>query len=67
MTEGSEIMKVEPFTIQNESEADSYLTDLLENPEYRSMDEVELRAARYIKDANIRNYFIGKAIEILNA
>lgn len=67
MTEGSEIMKVESFTIENKSEADSYLTDLLEKPEYRSMDEVESRAARYIKDASIRDYFIGKAREMLNA
>ncbi len=67
MTEGSDIMKVEQFTIQDVSEADSYLTDLLEKPEYQSMDEVELRAAQYIKDASIRDYFIGKAREMLNA
>ena len=60
-------MKVEQFTIQDVSEADSYLTDLLEKPEYQSMDEVELRAAQYIKDASIRDYFIGKAREMLNA
>lgn len=60
-------MKVETFIIENKSEADSYLTDLLEKPEYQSMGEVELRAALYIKNASIRDYFIGKAREMLNA
>ena len=60
-------MEIEPFIIQNESEAYYYLISLLEKTEYRSMGEVELRAAQYIKDASIRNYFIDKAREMLNA
>jgi hypothetical protein len=52
---------VEPFVIENESEADAYLKDLLAKHEYRSMDEVERRANKLIKDARLKNYFINKA------
>jgi hypothetical protein len=47
--------------IENETDADEYLTALLEKPEYRSMDEVHMRAAKYIKDEHVKNYFINKA------
>ena len=40
-------MRVEPHRIDTEAEADSYLKDLLENPEYRSMTEVHIRARKY--------------------
>lgn len=58
---------IEPFTIDSEAEADDYLHDLLAKDEYRSMDEVASRAQRYIRDNNIRNYFITKAKEILGS
>jgi hypothetical protein len=58
-------MIVEPFTIENESEADLYLRDLLENPAYRNMDEVQMRAQKYIKDEHLKNYFINRAKDIL--
>lgn len=58
-------MIVEPFIIESESEADSYLKDLLEKNEYRSIDEIKMRAQKYIKDPNIKNYFINKGKEIL--
>jgi hypothetical protein len=51
--------------IENETYADDYLTDLLKNPEYRSMDVVRARAAEYIKDPRVKNYFIDKAKELL--
>jgi hypothetical protein len=54
-----------PFVIENESEADTYLSDLLAKPEYRSIDEVHIRATKYIKDDHLRNYFINKAKEYL--
>lgn len=44
-------------------EADEYLKALLEKPEYRSMNEVHMRAANYIKDEHLKNYFINKAKE----
>ncbi len=50
-----------PYVIESESEADDYLTALFEKPEYRSLDEVETRAAKYIKDERLKNYFINKA------
>jgi hypothetical protein len=56
---------VEPFMIENESEADSYVQALLAKPEYRSMDEVRVRAQKYIKDARLKEYFIDKARGIL--
>ncbi len=49
------------YMIENESDADGYLAELFENPEYRSMDEVQMRAAKRIKDARLRNYFLAKA------
>ncbi len=58
-------MIVEPFIIETESEADVYLRDLLEKNEYRSMNEVNMRAQKYIKDEHLKNYFINKAKEIL--
>ena len=57
-------MIVEPFIIESESEADDYLRDLLEKHEYRSMNEVKMRAQKYIKDAHLKHYFINKAKEI---
>ena len=61
MTVGS----VEPFAIENEGEADAYLRDLLKHPEFRSMDEVRIRADKYITDAHLKNYFINQATELL--
>jgi hypothetical protein len=58
-------MNIAPFTIDSESEADDYLRDLLEKPEYRFMDEVKLRAQQLIKNQHLNNYFIKKAQEIL--
>ena len=58
-------MSVEPFIIENESEADDYLRGLLEKHEYRSMDEVNMRAQKYIKDEHLKTYFINRAKEIL--
>ena len=58
-------MIIETFKIEDESEADAYLRDLLANPEYRSMDEVYVRAQKLIPDARLRNYFINRAKVIL--
>jgi hypothetical protein len=52
---------IRSYVIESESEADDYLRDLFEKPEYRSMDEVQMRAAKYIKDQRLKNYFINKA------
>jgi len=52
---------VEPFKIESESEADSYLRDLLEKSKYRTIDEIEIRAQQYIEDNKIKNYFVKKA------
>ena len=56
-----------PFVIENESDADEYLRALLEKPEYGSMNEVRMRAQKYIKDEHLKNCFITKAKEILKA
>lgn len=60
-------MTIEPFQIENESEADSYLHDLLSKPECRSIDVVRQRANTLIKDAALKNYFVTKATELLQA
>jgi len=58
---------IEPFTIETEAEADQYLRDLLDKPQYRSMEEVERRAERYIRDESLSRYFIDKAREVISA
>ncbi len=58
---------IESWTIDSEGEADDYLKDLLAKPEYRRLDEVLLRAQKYIPDARIRVYFIDKGKEMLKA
>jgi hypothetical protein len=58
---------VGPFVIDNEIDADEYLTALFEKPDYRSMDEVHMRAEKYIKNDHLKNYFINKAKELLNS
>lgn len=58
-------MMVEPFMIENETDADEYVRALLEKHEYRSMNEVNMRAQRYINDERLKTYFINKANEIL--
>jgi ABC-type uncharacterized transport system substrate-binding protein len=51
--------------IESESEADKYLIDILKNPEHPSMDEIKMRAQKYIKDEHLRKYFVSKANEML--
>jgi hypothetical protein len=58
---------IESFQIESESEADDYLKSLLERPEYRSMDEVRMRAQKYISNVRIKDYFINKAKGILDS
>jgi hypothetical protein len=58
---------VEPFKIENESEADAYLKELFEKQEYRSMDEAHRRAQELIEDARLKIYFINEARERLKA
>lgn len=60
-------MTVESWKIETEEEADSYLRDLLSKPEYRSMDEVQARAQRFVPDDQLRAYFINKGREILGS
>ncbi|BCS47816.1 MULTISPECIES: hypothetical protein [Aeromonas] len=56
---------IERFKIENVTEADAFLRDLLAKDEYRSMDEVIVRARELVSDDNLRMYFINKAKEIL--
>lgn len=56
---------ITPFKIENESEADAFLRDLLAKEEYRSMEEVMMRADKLISDNHLRTHFINKAKELL--
>ena len=61
-------MVLEPvgsFKIENETWADEYLQELVAMPEYRSMDEVKMRAQEYIKSETIKLHFINKAQGLL--
>jgi hypothetical protein len=53
------------FVIDNKEEADAYLDELFKKDQYRSIGEVRVRAEKYIRDAIIKKYFIGKAEEML--
>jgi hypothetical protein len=55
---------VEQFKIESETEADSYLKDLLAKPENRSLTEVRTHAA-LIRDKRLQDYFVERAKEIL--
>lgn len=57
---------IQSFVIDHESIADDYLRDLLAKPEYRSMDEVRMRADKYIPNADLKNYFINEGERRLN-
>jgi hypothetical protein len=59
------IAPIKSFTIDTESEADEYLNDLFREPKYRSMTEVDIRAHKYIRNDNLRRYFLAKAAELL--
>lgn len=59
------MMTIESFRIDNKGEADAYLRDMLAKPEYRSMNEVEVRAQKLIPNPRLRAYFINKAKEVL--
>jgi hypothetical protein len=50
---------------RNEVDANDYLRALLEKPEFKNMDEVRMRAEKYIKTDHLKNYFINKATEFL--
>ena len=52
---------IQTYMIESEDEAHDYLTDLLKTPAYRSIGEVEARAEKYIKDPQLKNYFVTKA------
>jgi hypothetical protein len=57
--------RIEPFQLENEAEADDYLKDLFKNPQFQSLDEVRVRAQKYIRSDHLKNYFINKASEHL--
>lgn len=52
---------IETYKIETKTEADEYLKFLFEKQEYRSMDEVLMRARNHIIDEDIKTYFIQKA------
>ncbi|MFQ2188611.1 hypothetical protein [Aeromonas jandaei] len=58
---------IERFKIENVAEADAFLRDLLAKDEYRSMDEMIVRARKLVPDENLRMYFIKKGKQILEA
>ena len=58
-------MEVQPFTIDNESEANAYLSDLLKHPENQTMNIVEQRCAALIKDPAIKAYFLAAGANML--
>lgn len=58
-------MEITPFTIDNETEADAYLTDLLKRPEFQYMDVIAQRCDRLVKNPMIRAYFLTTGAQML--
>lgn len=58
---------IERFKVENVTEADAFLRELLAKDEYRSMDEVVARARELVPDENLRIYFINKGKQMLEA
>ena len=56
---------IQTFFIERETEADSYLSALLAEPENRSMDVVRAHAQRLIKDDDLKTYFLIRAKQTL--
>jgi hypothetical protein len=61
------ISPIQSFVIDHESIANSYMRDLLAKPECRSMDEIRMRADKYIPDADLKNCFINEGEKRLRA
>jgi len=56
-------MLVEPFNLDNESDADFELDGLKKARESMTLDEITIYAQQCAKDEKIRAYFIAKARE----
>ena len=59
-------MDVQPYTIDNEAEAKTYLIALLGKPEFQSMDVIKQRSAALIMDPAIKAYFLTTGAEMLD-
>ena len=60
-------MRVGPYVIENESDADYRLDALLANPETATMDRIRRDAEAYIRDDTVKQYFLGQAERRLGA
>ncbi|OLP42746.1 hypothetical protein [Rhizobium oryziradicis] len=60
------ISSIQSYKISSMAEADEYLSELLSQERYRSLDEIERRAAVYIVDRDIAEYFLNKGRELLS-
>ncbi|MBN6824611.1 hypothetical protein JRF84_34170 [Methylobacterium organophilum] len=58
-------MNVEPYTIDTEDEARTYLADLLKHPDYQSQQVIEARCAKLVKDPAIRAFFLAEGATML--
>ena len=61
------IVNAQPFTIDTEAEAKAYLTALLAKPEFRSMNEIEMRCAKVVREPAIQVYFLAIGAKMLAA
>ena len=58
------VSDIQAIVIDDKSMAEDYVTDLLKNPRYRSIDVVRQRAAKNCKGEHIKKHFIktGEAV-----
>lgn len=58
-------MDPQPYTIDTEAEAQTYLADLLKNPKNRSMSEVARHCALRVRDPKIKAFFLTEGAAML--
>ncbi len=58
-------MDPQPFTIDTESQAQTYLTDLLNNPKNRSMSEIAKHCALRVRNPKIKAFFLTEGAKML--
>ncbi|QEE42959.1 hypothetical protein FV241_12690 [Methylobacterium sp. WL2] len=58
-------MDPQPYTIDDQADANDYLTDLLQHLGNRSTDVIERHCALRVKDPAIKEYFLATGAKML--
>lgn len=58
-------MDPQPFTLDTEAEAQTYLTDLLKHPKNRYMSEIARHCALRVRASKIKAFFLTEGAKML--